>query len=98
MSDVPHVPALRLGKAYESLDQLEVKDHRTGELKARVSQVKGRIIRKDLAKLAVSRAALKQIDSAELLQICARAGDFHLNGDLPIGHQGHKPSAPDYIE
>ena len=31
MSDsLPHLPALRLGRAYESLDKIEVKDHRTG--------------------------------------------------------------------
>ena len=30
MNMVPHIPALRRGKTYESLETLEVKDHRTG--------------------------------------------------------------------
>ena len=34
MSNVPHLPVLRLGRSYESLDKLEIKDHRTGEVKA----------------------------------------------------------------
>jgi hypothetical protein len=98
MSDVPQIPTLRLGKPYESLDQLEVKDHRTGELKALVSQVNAGIIRKDLAKLASSRAVMKKITSKNLLEICALAGDFFLNRELPLGNQGHKQSAPDYVE
>ena len=32
MSNVPHLPVLRLGRSYESLDKLEIKDHRTGEI------------------------------------------------------------------
>ena len=30
MNTVPHLPVLRLGRSYESLDKLEIKDHRTG--------------------------------------------------------------------
>ena len=32
MNSLPHLPALRRGKAYESLDKVEVKDFRTGEV------------------------------------------------------------------
>ena len=28
--NVPHIPALRRGQPYESLEQIPVKDHRTG--------------------------------------------------------------------
>ena len=98
MSEVPHIPALRLGKPYESLDQLEVKDHRTGELKAKVSQVNAGIIRKDMARLPGARAALKKIASSDLLNICARAGEVFLTGELPLGSGGHKQSAQQYIE
>ena len=48
MSDaIPHIPALRLGRTYESLEKIEVKDHRTGEVKALVSTVNGGIVRRD---------------------------------------------------
>ena len=57
---LPHLPALRRGKAYASLDQAEVKDCRTGKALARISQVNAGIIRKDLARIGESRAALKQ--------------------------------------
>ena len=48
--NLPHLPALRRGKPYESLDKVEVVNHRTGEPMARVSQVNAGIIRKDLGR------------------------------------------------
>ena len=53
---LPHLPVLRLGRAYESLDKVEVKDHRTGEVKALVSTVNGGIVKRDLAKIEIGRA------------------------------------------
>ena len=98
MTNVPHIPALRRGKAYESLAQAEVKDHRTGELKAKVSQVNAGIIRKDLQRLTDSRAALKKFSVADLLDVCSRAADQFLRGTLPLGSQGHTQTAGQYIE
>ena len=57
---IPHLPVLRLGRSYESLEKIEVKDHRTGEVRALVSTVNGGIVKRDLAKIASSRAALLQ--------------------------------------
>lgn len=82
---VPHIPALRRGREYESLDKISVADHRTGQVLAAVSQVNAGIVRKDLARLPESRAALKKFSTADLLEVCARAGDAFLNGTLPLG-------------
>ena len=98
MNSVPHIPALRRGKAYESLDTVEVKDFRTGEVKAIVSQVNAGIVRKDLARVAVAQAALKKYSVAQLIEICARTGEQFLNGTLPLGDKGHKQSPQQYIE
>jgi hypothetical protein len=98
MSGNPHIPALRRGKIYESLDQLEVKDHRTGELKATVSQVNAGIVRKDLQRMADSRDALKKLPISSLLEICERAGEEFLKGTLPLGSRGHTQSAAQYVE
>ncbi len=97
MTPIPHIPALRLGRNYESLDKTNVVDHRTGELKATVSQVNAGIIRKDLAKIGAARAALKRLSTAELLDICSRAGDLFLNATLPLG-DGHTQSPQQYLE
>jgi hypothetical protein len=98
MSSLPHLPALRRGKAYESLDTAEVKDFRTGEVKAVVSQVNAGIVRKDLARVAEGQAALKKFSVAQLIEICAKAGEHFLNGTLPLGDKGHTQSPQQYIE
>jgi len=97
MQNIPHLPVLRLGRAYESLDAFEVKDHRTGEIKAVVSSVNGGIIRKDLAKVGASRAALNQFTCAQLIKLSAQAGELFLNGTLPLGDKGHTQGADDYV-
>ncbi len=98
MSSIPHIPALRRGRAYESLDQTEVKDFRTGEVKATVSQVNAGIVRKDLTRVAEGQAALKKFSVAQLIEICAKTGEQFLNGTLPLGDKGHTQSPPQYIE
>ena len=97
MNTVPHLPVLRLGRSYESLDTFEVKDHRSGEVKAVVSSVNAGIIRKDLAKIGASRAALDKFTCAQLIELSAKAGEVFLNGTLPRGDKGHTQSAEDYV-
>jgi len=99
MSDpIPHLPALRLGRVYDSLEKIEVKDHRTGEVKAVVSQVNGGIVKRDLARLDGARAALRRFTVSDLQALSAKAGDLFLNGTLPLGDRGHTQSAGQYIE
>lgn len=95
---VPHIPVLRFGRAYESLDKFAVKDHRTGELKATVSSVNAGVIRKDLGKIASARASLNQFTCAQLIDISARAGEHFLSGALRWGDKGHTQSAQQYIK
>lgn len=94
---LPHLPALRRGRVYESLETSDVKDFRTGELKAVVSQVNAGIIRKDLQRVAESRAALNRFSVTDLVALCARAGGHFLNSTLPLGIGGHTQSPQDYV-
>ncbi len=98
MTPLPHIPCLRQGRTYESLEKNEVKDHRTGEVKALVSSVNAGILRKDLARVAESRSALRKLSITELLAICARASDLFERGTLPLGDRGHTQSPQQYIE
>jgi acyl-CoA reductase-like NAD-dependent aldehyde dehydrogenase len=95
---LPHLPVLRRGWPYASLDRVTVRDHRTGAPLATVSQVNAGILRKDLANLAESRAALKKFTVAQLIDICAQAGEQFLHGTLPLGDQGHAQSPQHYVE
>ncbi len=94
----PHIPALRRGKPYASLDRAPVKDCRTGEAVAQISQVNAGIVRKDLSKISEARAALKEIPCEQLIEICGRAADLFLNETLPLGDQGHTQSPSQYVE
>jgi acyl-CoA reductase-like NAD-dependent aldehyde dehydrogenase len=95
---LPHLPALRLGKPYSSLDQADIKDCRTGETLARISQVNAGIIRKDLARVRDARGALKKFSCDQLIQICAKAAELFLHETLPLGDQGHSQSPEQYAE
>lgn len=92
-----HIPALRRGRPYESLDKANVVDCRSGAVLATVSQVNAGIIRKDLARVAESRAALKKFSVSQLIEICARAGEQFINGTLPLG-AGQTQSPKQYLE
>jgi len=98
MNAPPHIPALRRGRAYESLEKIEIRDHRTGEVKATVSQVNAGIIRKDLQKLGDSRAALRRLSVSALIDITAKAGELFLKGTLPLGDKGQMQSPQQYVE
>ncbi len=95
---VPHIPVLRRGKPYESLDKINIVDHRNGKTLATVSSVNAGIIRKDLQRISESRAALKKFSVAELIEISAKAGEQFLNGTLPFGDKGHTQSPQEYVE
>jgi hypothetical protein len=98
MPAIPHLPALRRGKPYVSLDQVAVNDCRTGEALAQLSQVNAGVIRKDLARIGEARSALKQLPCSRLLEICRDAAGLFLNGTLPLGDQGHTQAPQQYVE
>jgi hypothetical protein len=88
-SSLAHLPALRRGRPYASLDSAEVRDCRSGEPLARISQVNAGIIRKDFARVGEARAALKKFSTEQLLEICKKTADIFLNATLPLGDQGN---------
>lgn len=98
MSALPHLPALRRGQPYASLERVPVSDYRTGAALAHISHVNAGVIRKDLARMAASRSALKRFTGHQLIEICSRAGDLFLNGRLPLGDQGDQQTPEDYVQ
>ncbi len=98
MTQLAHIPVLRRGKNYESLDKINIVNHRTGETIAQVSTVNAGIIRKDLQRIGESRAALKKFSVAQLIEISAKAGEHFLNRTLPFGDKSHTQSPQEYIE
>jgi acyl-CoA reductase-like NAD-dependent aldehyde dehydrogenase len=94
-ASIPHIPVLRRGQSYDSLDRTELKGVRGGETVATVGQANAALIKRDLRRQG--REALRAIPSARLLQICAEAGELFLHATLPVGDGGaHSPQ--EYVE
>lgn len=93
-----HIPILRHGVPYKSLDVIKVPHHRTRETFAEMSQVNPGIIRRDLREEQQmdARAALARIPFEQLLDICRRAADHFLNDTLPLGDTQQTPD--DYVQ
>ena len=60
---VPHLPCLRLGNPYISLNQSEVVDYRDGTTRATLNQVNPGVIRRDLQSISSARKSFKTADS-----------------------------------
>jgi hypothetical protein len=92
---VPHIPVLRGGRPYESLEKAEIKSVRTGEPVAVISQCNAGMVRRDLRRQ--NRDALKALTVSQLLQISREAGKLFMGGDLPLG-DGATQSPEQYID
>lgn len=86
-----HLPALRWGAPYESLDSVEVAHFDTGERVARVSQVLAAMMRHDLKHAPRAQAALRSVPPRELVERVQRAGDLFMEAELPLGESGQTP-------
>ncbi|MEO5895152.1 MAG: aldehyde dehydrogenase family protein [Vicinamibacterales bacterium] len=93
-----HIPILRHGVPYTSLDKIRVPHHRTRETFAEMSQVNGGIIRRELSDESQeeARATLGRLPHERLLDICSAAADHFLNDTLPLGETHQSPA--DYVD
>ncbi|NKB89557.1 MAG: aldehyde dehydrogenase family protein [Acidobacteria bacterium] len=87
-----HVPILRWGKPYQSLETTVVEHFATGEPVAEVSAATAGMVKRDLRKAARARAALREFSPAELAECARKAADLYMNGDLPIGDDVQTPN------
>lgn len=91
-----HLPLLRHGTPYRSMDVAPAVHHKTGETIAEVSQANVGLVRRDLLDQAGPREALSRFTTRELIEMCARAGDLFLNATLPCGEEEQDPQT--YVE
>jgi acyl-CoA reductase-like NAD-dependent aldehyde dehydrogenase len=94
----PHLPILRAGKPYRSLDTSTLCDIRNGEAVATVSQANRGLISKDLLGKADHRRGLQEIPAAELISICRRAAELFAEGQLIVDPvEGITQTPDDYV-
>jgi acyl-CoA reductase-like NAD-dependent aldehyde dehydrogenase len=90
-----HIPILRHGEPYRSLDVAHVPHHQTRQLFVEVSQANSGLIRRDLRDQKAAREKLAALPTSELIAICARAAGHFLNDTLSLGDE--QQSAEDYV-
>ena len=91
-----HIPILRHGEPYKSLDVISANHYRTREPFVTVSQANAGLIRRDLRDQKTPRDKLAAYSTAELVEICRRAAASFLDEDLPLGEESQSPA--DYVQ
>ncbi len=89
-----HIPLLRLGRPYRSLTTARLADLRTGEPVAEVSRAHPGLVARDVRRMA-ELEPLDALATDELVEICRRAAELFVGGQLPLGDAVQGPS--DYL-
>ncbi len=92
-----HVPILRRGRPYRSVDAATVPHYRTREAVAEVSQANAGLIARDLRpqEQEAMQASLGALRVQELVALTARAADLFATDTLPLGDEAQTPD--DYV-
>jgi acyl-CoA reductase-like NAD-dependent aldehyde dehydrogenase len=93
----PHIPVLRAGVAYPSLDRATITRVADGAPIVEISQANAGLIKRDLMSQSHAAARLRQIPAAERCAMTKRAGEIFLHDTLPLGDAGHQQSPDDYL-
>ncbi|MFN3651077.1 MAG: aldehyde dehydrogenase family protein [Armatimonadota bacterium] len=93
---IPHIPVIRRGQPYESLDRVKITSIRTGEPVAEISQANAGMIRRDMRR--PNRDAFRSLTVVQLLDLCSHAGDLFMGGTLPLGTDGRTQTSDEYVD
>jgi acyl-CoA reductase-like NAD-dependent aldehyde dehydrogenase len=91
-----HIPLLRHGVPYKSVDVAATPHHRTRAPFVEISQANVGLISRDLLRQHEARAALQRFRVGELVAMCRAAALVFLHDTLPIGDDQQTPQ--DYLE
>src|SRR6185436_8520865 len=86
-----HIPVLRWGQPYTSMDVDEVVHFADGEPIAKVSRANGGLIQRDMRKASRARDVLREIPIDDLIARVGAAGELYLSSTLPIGDGTQTP-------
>ncbi len=78
-----HIPILRHGVPYYSVDTIDLSHHATGSLVARVSMANAGLISRDVHRMDYS--VLDAFSMRELIAICKKAAGLFMSATLPLG-------------
>src|SRR5829696_61021 len=87
-----HIPVLRWGQPYTSMEVDPVVHFATGEPIATISRANGGLIQRDMRKAVRAREVLREFAIEDLIARVAKAGELYMTATLPIGDG---PQSPD---
>jgi Aldehyde dehydrogenase family len=92
-----HLPILRRGRPYRSVEAVRVPHFRTKETFVELSEANPGLVRRDLREegQAAMRAPLEQLTARELVGLCGRAAEAFVSATLPLGDASQ--TAADYV-
>ena len=90
-----HIPILRKGTPYKSVDVSRVPHFRTRETFVELSQANAGLIRRDLLDLDAAQSKLAAFSTEQLIAMCRQAADYFMNDSLPVGDESQTPD--DYV-
>lgn len=94
-----HVPVLRAGQPYRSIERVELRDVRTGDPVAEVSQANRGLVARDLLSAASNHKLLQKRAVRELLDCCRKAGELFVSAELPLDLlEGTTQSPEEYVQ
>src|SRR5438045_9582599 len=86
-----HIPVLRWGEPYKSLDVDKVVHFNSGEVLAEVSRANGGLVERDMKHAQRARDVLREIPIPELMKMIKKAADLYTKGELPLGDGTQTP-------
>ncbi len=88
-----HIPILRQGQPYESVEKTELVHHLTGEPIAQLSLANSGLVSRDIKRM--DDTVLESFSLAELMAMTKKAAALFMSADLPLGEDSQ--SFDDYI-
>src|SRR2546428_12733756 len=86
-----HIPVLRWGEPYKSMDLDKVVHFASGETLAEVSRANAGLVERDMRHARRAREVLREIPVAELLAKVKKAADLYTKAELPLGDGTQTP-------
>ncbi len=86
-----HLPVLRWGQPYESLDIDQVVHFATGEPIAKVSRANSGLVQRDARKAQHARDVLREFSIDDLINRVGKAGELYMTAALPMGDGTQTP-------
>src|SRR5947209_8972624 len=86
-----HIPVLRWGEPYKSLEADKVVHFNTGEVLAEVGRANAALVERDMRFARRARDVLRQVPIGDLLRMMKKAGELYARAELPLGDGTQTP-------